>query len=286
MGRINLTALQVRKRALANLETKRTRTAPSWLDVVGDVPPAQILTRQQPIQHPLTQVRARRLSNGRVEQYTQVIKSRKPKSSKPSKLFSPVQLKYEEDALRHRFFSDHPWELARPRVVLETSGDQYRHADWSTGLIQPGVPLSGESVVQRQLWLLHNVPDITVAQAYDMARKEFYLLRRQEETRRRIAAEEAEHMGAQFGKSENQISMQIENETYNDWERWSRQQVSEQMQRNAAFDGTAGMEVEESASPATEKVEKPAVARDGITMGRDVFGLEAQRRAQFIRRES
>jgi len=75
--------------------------------------------------------------------------------------------------LRKRFFSDHPWELARPRVVLEKDGRDAEHVDWSKGLQQPGRPTTGEDVVQRQLHLLQNVPDITVSQAYDKARKEF-----------------------------------------------------------------------------------------------------------------
>jgi small subunit ribosomal protein S23 len=102
-------------------------------------------------------------------------------------------------------------------------------------------------VVQRQLWLLENIPDITIPQAYDLARKEFYKLRRAEETRDRIAAEEARHMGAQFGPSYNKISMKIENEMFNKWEVWARGQLLEQVQRTAAFEGTAGMAKEETA---------------------------------------
>lgn len=280
MGRISLTALNVRRTALAKLKAKQVTQQPSWLDIIGDVPPAQILIRQQPLQHPLTKVRTRSLPSGKTEQYTQVVEPKKRKTLKDRHLFMPKTLQYEEDSLRSRFFSDHPWELARPRVVLETSGDQYKDADWSKGLVQPGIPLSGESVVQRQLWLLQNVPDVTVSQAYDIARKEFYALRRQEETRNRIAAEEARHMGAQFGKSAIQISMKIENDMYNDWERWSRQVVAEQTQRTAAFEGSITKAEDESlkeVAQADGESERPAI-------GAGVFAQQQKLDSRNLRR--
>jgi small subunit ribosomal protein S23 len=280
MGRLNLTALNVRKIALQNLKTQKTRNQPAWLEIVGDIPPAQILTRQQPVRHPLTKVRTRTLPGGKTEQHVHVVEQKKSRSTRGQHLFTPTPLRYEEDTLRKRFFSDHPWELARPRVVLETSGDQYKNADWSKGLQQPGVSVTGESVVQRQLWLLENVPDITVPQAYDIARKEFYALRRQEETRSRIAAEEARHMGAQFGKSAIQVSMGIENRMYNDWENWSRMVVDEFTQRAAAFEGTI--------TAAEDQTLKEVAEEDGQTkqpaIGAGVFAQQQQRDSRSQRR--
>ena len=219
MGRINLAPLRVRRRALANLETRRTITRPVWLDVTGDIPPAQIFVRAQPQQHPLTRIRTKSIPPppgaaplterdglpSRIQ--VDAVKPKKAKR-KASRLFQPVQIRYEEDELRKRFFSDHPWELARPRVVLETDGRDAEKVDWSKGL-QQGRPVNGEDVVQRQLHLLQTVPDITVSKAYDKARKEFYDLRRQEDIQRRIAAEEAEASGASFGPSILQWGMQI-----------------------------------------------------------------------------
>lgn len=245
MGRINLTSLSVRNRALADLQSGRYITPPIWLDIVGQIPPAQILTRQQPTQHPVAKVRTRTLADGETEQYVIAAPPKKTKSSKRSRLFAPVEIKYEEDHLRKQFFQDHPWELARPRMVLETTGNQHADSDYSKGLQQPMVPLSGESVVQRQKWLLENVPDITMDEAYDVARKEFYTLRRQEAIRRKVAREEALHMGAQPEKSILQWSMQIENKHYDDWEVWSREQVMELTQKNAAFSGEVAPRAEE-----------------------------------------
>ena len=283
MGKITLTALNVRKSAMARIRAKTPFDKPAWLDVVADIPPAQVLTRKQPIQHHLTQTRTRSLRNGRTEQYSQIAVQKKSKSATTNRhLFSPMKLRYEEDVLRKQFFSDHPWELARPRVVVETDGNQHKNADWSKGLIQPGIPLSGESVVQRQLWLLENLPDITLAQSYDVARKEFYTLRRQQETRDRIAAEEARHMGARFGMSYNQVSMKIEGEVYDNWEVWAREQNMLQLSRNAAFAGTEGTGSE------TEALQENVEAEEGSTettdsrrgrngaLGKDVFAMEGQ----------
>lgn len=281
MGRLDLTAINVRRTVLATSQALKRKSTPKWTSIIGEVPPAQILIRQQPAQHALTKVRTRTRPDGKTEQYVQTLAPKKPKSAKGRHLFTPTTLRYEEDSLRRRFFSDHPWELARPRVVVETSGDQHQHADWSTGLVQPGIPLSGESVVQRQLWLLENVPDITLPQAYDMARKEFYTLRRQEETRNRIAAEEARHMGAQFGKSAVQISMGIENEAYNDWERWARKAVSEQTLRAAAFEGST-VSTEE---PALKDVAEDQGQISRPPIGAGVFAQQQQHDSRSQRRQ-
>ena len=244
MGRLNLTAINVRKTALAKLKARQIQAAPAWVDIMHDVPPAQILVRQQPVKHTLSKVRTRVLPDGKTEQCLLTSESKRAKTGKARHVFQPRQLRYEEDELRKTFYSDHPWELARPRVIVETSGDQHKNADWSKGLLQPGIPLSGECVVQRQLYLLETVPKITIPQAYDIARKEFYALRRREERRDRIAAEEARHMGARFGKSQIQIAVGIENGMYNDWEKWARMVVFEQTSRVAAMEGNVGKEEE------------------------------------------
>lgn len=53
---------------------------------------------------------------------------------------------YEEDKLRMNFFQDHPWELARPRVILEDDGKDGQKVDWSE-LDQPGRQLNGERYI-------------------------------------------------------------------------------------------------------------------------------------------
>lgn len=95
---------------------------PVWYRVVESIPPAEILTRPLPPQH----------------------KAPNPRTRKASRLFQPQQLVYEEDTLRRQFYKDHPWELARPRMIIEMDGKDSQRVDWSTGLRQPGMVLSGE----------------------------------------------------------------------------------------------------------------------------------------------
>jgi small subunit ribosomal protein S23 len=58
-------------------------------------------------------------------------------------MFKPLPLEYEEDRLRKDFYSDHPWELARPRIILENDGKDGQICDWSK-IQQRGRPLNGE----------------------------------------------------------------------------------------------------------------------------------------------
>lgn len=96
-----------------------------WLETIGRIPPAEILTRSQPPQ---------------VRHTPRYIHK---KIRKPSRLFAPQQITYPEDEVRQQFFEDHPWELARPRIVLEQDGKDGQKCDWSR-IEQPGRQLNGE----------------------------------------------------------------------------------------------------------------------------------------------
>lgn len=65
------------------------------------------------------------------------------RTRKPSKMFKPQPIEYEEDQLRKEFYGDHPWELARPRIILENSGKDGQRYDWSR-IQQKGKALDGE----------------------------------------------------------------------------------------------------------------------------------------------
>ncbi|XXG97794.1 hypothetical protein Hte_004107 [Hypoxylon texense] len=177
---------------------------PVWYKVVESIPPAEMLIRPFPPQH----------------------KKPNPRTRRPSRLFQPQQLVYEEDELRRTFYRDHPWELARPRMIIEMDGKDAQRYDWSKGLIQPGMPLCGESVVQRQMWMMYNVPGVTKEQAYDIVRREFYALRQEEEVERRIAKEEAQMVGAYFGKNFLQVGIELEDAQYERWKKWAGKQIS------------------------------------------------------------
>lgn len=102
--------------------SNRPLEEPPWYRVVGAIPPAETLVRTIPPQQ------------------------RQPnrKATKPKNIYKPQQIRYREDSLRTTFYKHHPWELARPRIVLESDGKDYQHCDWSKGVRQPGIPLTGE----------------------------------------------------------------------------------------------------------------------------------------------
>ena len=106
-----------------------------------------------------------------------------------------------------------------------------------------------KSVIQRQLWLLRNNPQISRAQAYDQARKEFYELRLREEVRRQVAKEEAMATGAYFGKSAIDIGLELEDKEYERWKKYAEKQVVLIEQRRAAGPSIA---VDEAAEPELE----------------------------------
>ncbi|CAK7564503.1 MAG: mitochondrial ribosomal small subunit component [Sporothrix epigloea] len=193
----------VNKNIRSKYRQKSWPVAPTWLKAVEAVPPAEVLTRTIPIAH----------------------QTPNPHMHKPRRTYRPQKITYEEDGLRKTFFRDHPWELARPRVMLETDGKDAQRYDWSKGLIQVGLPLCGECVVQRQMYLMHSF-GLTKDQAYDVARREFYKLRHLEEVEKRVAQEEARMVGAYFDKSPLQIGMELEDKVYERWKTWAAKETA------------------------------------------------------------
>ncbi|KAK7511137.1 mitochondrial 37S ribosomal protein mS23 [Phyllosticta citriasiana] len=233
MGRYDFTASRVHRAATELLATQRLQAPPPWYNIVADYPPAQTLVR------PLQRV-------GRPQDF------RKGKNAKkPSKMFQPMPLRYEEDRLRLEFFSDHPWELARPRVILEDSGNDSKHWNWEQ-IEQCNKPLDGESVIQRQIYLRRQ--GATKGQAYDIARKEFYEKRTDEDIERRIAKEEALAVGAYFGNSPLEYGMLLEDRAYDDWKVWADKEIELAAQQEAAAYGgeAAAVEADGKKSPMIE----------------------------------
>lgn len=101
---------------------KKNVPTPPWFEIMKSVPPSETLVRTLAPQLGIQNRKAR----------------------KPKNLFRPQQIRYLEDNLRDVFYKDHPWELARPRVIMEVDGKDYQKCDWSKGLRQPGIPLTGE----------------------------------------------------------------------------------------------------------------------------------------------
>lgn len=165
MGKINLTALRVRQTALSQYASGKIKKLPQWVEVVGDIPPAEALIRNRTPQHELVRQRLKTLPGSSRPQVVFEVQEKRRKPKKPSRLFQPVELKYEEDQLRQEFFRDHPWELARPRVLLERTGKDFENYDWSR-IRQPGKRVDGERCVIPAcfggpcVWLFRVVTDI------------------------------------------------------------------------------------------------------------------------------
>lgn len=140
----NLNALRVRQNAAAQHATGKFPSARCWVPVASVVPPTTVGVRNLPQQHPIVEERVKTIPGKPQPQVVlQTRPNRRIKSKKPSRIFQPVEIRYEEDQLRKEFFRDHPWELARPRVVLENDGKDYSRFDWSQ-MEQSGKRLDGE----------------------------------------------------------------------------------------------------------------------------------------------
>jgi small subunit ribosomal protein S23 len=87
------------------------------------------------------------------------------------------------------------------------------------------------------MWLMKHKGE-SKASAYDIARREFYAHRHLSEIRSRIAKEEAQHVGAYFGKGPLEIGMELEDKSWESWKRWATVQIEdEQAMRAQMFSG-------------------------------------------------
>lgn len=83
---------------------------------------------------------------------------------------------------------------------------------------------------------MENVQGMSKEQAYDKARKELYDIRQREDIERRVAQEEARMVGAYFGKSRLEVSMELENAVYEKWKTWAVGEAQKlQAEREAAY---------------------------------------------------
>lgn len=113
------------------------------------------------------------------------------------------------------------------------------------------------SVVQRQLWLMEH-GGLSKNKAYDQARREFYALRQEEEIERRVAREEARYVGAYFGKTRSDISMELEDEEYERWKLWGKQRVERYNMAQKENEVSFGEEGADSGADALSPPDAPA----------------------------
>lgn len=101
---------------------------------------------------------------------------------------------------------------------------------------------------------------MTSSQAYDIARKEFYALRHEEEVERRIAKEEAMWTGAYFWKGVLEVGMELEDKTYESWKAWATKEVEAlDRQRDSAYTGIGTSTEDDGVGAELETVEEPVV---------------------------
>lgn len=220
-------ATNVLQRAAHLLRAQRTSrdpvAEPVWFRVVASHPPTQNFAQKTHNLAEYTQLS----SEESVQPQEADVKSgffatrqSKRRSTNSRHLYTPKDIEYEEDSIRTLFFEQHPWELARPKLLVETDGKDSSRTNWST-LDQISKKLDGESVVQRTLWLLKNDSKYSGSEswlaAYDQARLEFYRLRIRQDTQTRIATEEATMFGAVFGKSFIEKGVEKEQEYIEKW---------------------------------------------------------------------
>jgi len=103
---------------------------PPWYPVLYNIPPAETITRPAAVQ----------------------LRTPNKKQRRPKNVYRPQRIEFPEDRLRQAFYKDHPWELARPRIILELDGKDSRLLDWSKGVRQPGMALSGEWYVSSRFF--------------------------------------------------------------------------------------------------------------------------------------
>lgn len=99
------------------------------------------------------------------------------------------------------------------------------------------------------MWLMKH-RGFTKPHAYDVARREFYRQRHMEDIRRRVAKEEALHVGAYFGKGPLEIGMELEDKTWESWKRWAREQIDDEDAARAQLFSGAQTNAAETMNPA------------------------------------
>lgn len=191
---------------------------PTWYKVILANPPThQILPKVRQLESALTsrdKIKGKKTADG-----FYVTRNKLPRDKSSRRLYKLPVITYIEDKIREMFYTNHPWELARPRNMIENGSNKntiISRLDWSS-MVQPSLPLNGENVVQRTLWLSKQKEYVSLHgedwfQAYEQARLEFYKLRMREYIDRQVAEEEALMHGSVFGPTSWESTIKREQE--------------------------------------------------------------------------
>ncbi|EGW32333.1 37S ribosomal protein S25, mitochondrial [Spathaspora passalidarum NRRL Y-27907] len=203
---------------------------PAWYNVVLDNPPITDLVKQP--KNYKSEDSAKQVNKTTRTNVHETYKTRLTRSElklKNTDAFRIPKIKFFEDELRDVFFRQHPWELARPKTLIETKGDDNSKCNWKN-MLQLHKPLDGESVVQRTIYILNNEtkPDgskYSLFEAYDSSRFEYYKLRMREEMESHVAKEEAIMYGAVFPETNLAQNVKHEQEYIDVWTKVAEQQT-------------------------------------------------------------
>ncbi|KAI7878624.1 hypothetical protein K492DRAFT_164757 [Lichtheimia hyalospora FSU 10163] len=164
------------------------KKAPVWLHAVRAIPPGPSIIRSRNPNANLsaqTDIEKQLFSN--TQNNTQKSTTRHKQKHLRTRPPRPAPIVYPEDRLRRQFYKDHPFELARPQVLVENRLGLNR-TDYSQLMLPDMLPeeVSGETVIKYQLHLMTE-KGMTERQAYAKATSEFYEIRAQQEEAERQA---------------------------------------------------------------------------------------------------
>lgn len=230
-------SLEVLERTSKFLKSGVIEQTPAWFNVVSANPPVKNLVRQPNFKYRKTLEEQQSILDTEIEKQNKKLKDAftynedthfyKTKIKRQENdIYRPIKLKFLEDELRNLFYQQHPWELADPKLLIENTGNDAAKQDWSS-IIQINKKLDGESVVQRTLYLLKENKDLlkkgakakklSLADAYDIARYEYYQVKMQRELEAQIAKEEAQLYGATFKPSSIEYGFNKEQQVIDQW---------------------------------------------------------------------
>ncbi|RUS17062.1 mitochondrial ribosomal protein S25 [Endogone sp. FLAS-F59071] len=131
----------------------------------------------------------------------------------------PRAIVYPEDRLRRQFYRDHPFELQRPRIMVEND-EGFNRTDFSKLLLDEMDPsmVTGETVIKHQLYLMINEGK-TEREAYALATADFYRVRQLEELHERAVRDEiVKHLGPDYAKVNSWRAIELEEKAIKDGE--------------------------------------------------------------------